>query len=208
MISIEQIKKESAEKLERDLKLATEKNAILDAVAGHKILSVLPVKGVCEHTYRADYTLNIIVHDDSEALRILEDMGIAGHLLPVVKIRNGWVAFGPENSVTAAEKENAGIENVGSWYAEISRCMPYKSRVGWVAYTMLAGFTVELKITVTGSRMDVKVEAERGSKGQIIIYDGKPVYRWLGVTNWHDYFTDIVSYSGTDSSKNYVIYNR
>ena len=163
---------------------------------------------MCEHTYRADYTLNIIAHDDSDALKIFEDMGIAGHLLPVVKMRNGWVAFGPENSVTQAEKENADIENIGSWYAGISRCMPYKSQVEWVAYTILAGFIVKLKITVTGSGMGVEAKAERGPKGQIIMRDGKPVYGWLGVTNWHGYFTDIVSYSGTDGFKNYVVYNR
>lgn len=208
MISIEQIKKESAEKLERDIKLATEKNAILDAVTGHKILSALSIKSVCEHTYRADYTLNIIVHDDSEALKIFEDMDIAGYLLPVVKICNGWVAFGPENSVSQTEKESVDIENIGGWYAKISRCMPYKSQIEWVAYTMLAGFTVELKITVTSSEMDVEVEAERGPKGKIILCDGRPRYRWLGVTNWRAYFTDIISYSGTDCLKNYVVYNR
>lgn len=207
MISIEQIKKESAEKLERDIKLATERNTILDAVTGHKILSALSIKSVCEHTYRADYTLNIIVHDDSEALKVFEDMDISGQLLPVVKIRNGWVAFGPESSVSQTEKENGDIENVGNWYAEISRCMPYKSQVEWVAYTVLAGFTVKLKLTVTGSEMDVEVEAERGPKGRIIKCDGKTVYRWLGVTN-QKHFSDLLAYSGTNAMKHYIAYNR
>ena len=93
MISIGQIKKESAEKLERDIKIATEKNVILDAVTGHKILPALQIAGISEHVYRADYTLKIIVVEDEEAQNICKSLDDAEMLLPVVKIDNGCVSF-------------------------------------------------------------------------------------------------------------------
>ena len=74
MISIEQIKKESAEKLKKDIKTAKEKNAVLDAVAGNKILSTLQIAGISEHVYRADYSLKIIVTEDEEAEDICKSL--------------------------------------------------------------------------------------------------------------------------------------
>ena len=144
MISIEQIKKESAEKLERDIKIATEKNVILDAVTGHKILSTLQIADISEHVYRADYSLKIIVAEDEEAQNICGSLNEAGMLLPIAKIDSGCVSFGPRISIEEKEKTDAEITDIGPWYAKISRCMPYQSEVSWVAYVTLAGFTVQL----------------------------------------------------------------
>lgn len=207
MISIEKIKKESAEKLERDVKLVAEKNVILDAVTGNKILSALQIAGVSEHVYRANYTLKIIVAEDEEAQNICKSLDDAKMLLPVVKIDNGCVSFGPRISIEEKEETSAEITDIGPWYAKISRCMPYQSEVSWIAYVTLAEFTVQLQIVVTRSEMNVGVEEERTEKGRILKIDGQTVYRWLGVTN-QKYFSDLLGYSGTNAMRHYIAYNR
>ena len=207
MISIEQIKKESAEKLEKDIKTAKEKNAVLDAATGNKILSALQVAGISEHVYRADYSVKIVVAEDDEAESICKSLSNAEMLLPVVKIDNGCVSFGPKISIEEKERTNARITNIGPWYAKVSRCMPYQSDVSWIAYVTLTGFTVQLQIVVTRSEMNVEVEAERTEKGRVLKIDGQTVYRWLGVSN-RKHFSDLLGYSGTNAMRHYIAYNR
>lgn len=207
-ISIEKIKEENAKELANKIKLAEDQNKIFDGITGNKVLSALTIKGVSPHTAAADYCVEILAETESDALKIFEDMELrGGGLLQICRITDGCRSFRPEERVTEIEKERAEIIETGIWLADISRYMHYATEVKFKAFCHLAGFLVELRIVITQPKIEIIYEYRRDRRGCVVYSEGKPVIESKSCANWHEHFTNIVSYASTPDSAHFTAYN-